>query len=98
MTDKWLVRRRVLPDGRYLDLVRMLFNWRLLVSDAANVDVSWEDAWCYQDEAAVHAAFENWDGIGEPAGWNKHPTSGRWRHDGTPESEINQRTHEGPWR
>ncbi len=83
--------RRVLNDGRILELWRMVFSFRLTVTLPENDGICWEDAWCYTSQIDGLMAFALWDGRGEPNGWNKHPTSGRWRQDGTPASEINQR-------
>lgn len=47
--------------------------------------------WCYSagDKATkmesyvlAKAAFDAWDGNGEPSGWIRHPASGRRRRDG----------------
>lgn len=84
-------------DGRIVEVIRMVYNWRIYVRDRDNY-FSYDDCWCYQSLTAAQRAFDAWDGQGEPQGWNKHPESGRWRHDGTLESEINQRTHQGPWK
>lgn len=85
--------RRVLPDGRILELCPMMFgNVRLMITLPELDGVCWDDAWCFQAESVSEAwiALLTWDGEGEPVGWNKHPMSGRFRKDGTPESEINQ--------
>ncbi len=86
-----------LPDGRIVELFKMLYNYRIYVSLPERHGVSYEDCWCYQGYPDARAAFELWDGEGEPLFWNKHPASGRWRKDGRPESEIDTRTHAGPW-
>lgn len=87
------LRRRVLPDGRILDLWVQMFNFRITVTLPENDDIYFEDMWCYKQSRLVEAlaAFETWDGQGEPPGWNKHPPSGRWREDGTEASEVNHR-------
>ena len=86
--------RRVLADGRILELWAMLLgNVRLTITLPELDGRCWDDAWCFNRDNTIRAliAFATWDGEGEPDGWNKHPTSGRWRKDGSPESEINQR-------
>lgn len=89
--------RRVLPDGRILELLPMAFgNVRLTITLPELDGEAYEDGWCYHREGHGKAwiALLTWDGEGEPQGWNKHPFTGRYRRDGTPESEINQ--HEAP--
>jgi hypothetical protein len=86
--------RRVLPDGRVVELWRMLFNDRITIALAEHDGTFFEDAWCYVDRALARAVAETWDGEGDPPGWNKHPNTGRWRPDGTMESEIDQRRPE----
>ena len=34
------------------------------------------------------ATLETWDGVGEPTGWMRHPTTGRRRPDGDPSKEY----------
>lgn len=74
-----LLHRKVLPDGRIVEVWRMLFNLRITVSEPQNDGICWEDAWCYNAPAVCIAAFHAWDGEGEPVGWIKHPLSGRRR-------------------
>jgi hypothetical protein len=81
----------LLADGRILEVWPMMFNLRLIVTLPENDNVCWDDAWCYNQPADALLAFAKWDGEGEPAGWNKHPMSGRWRKDGTQASEVNTR-------
>ena len=35
------------------------------------------DRWCYHSAAAAYRALAEWDGTGEPAGWHRHPGTGR---------------------
>lgn len=83
--------RRVFEDGRKLDLCRMLFNWRLCLG---HTKTPWynDDEWCYANEATGIVAFLSWDLEGEPQGWIKHPDTGRYRPDGDPAREFNQRS------
>lgn len=85
--------RRVLEDGRIVELWPMLYNFRITITEPQNDGFTFDDGWCYTGDRLVAAkqAFDDWDGKGEPQGWNKHPTSGRWRGDGTAASEENQR-------
>lgn len=87
------LQRRILADGRILELWVMIFNVRITITTPEDDGISYEDMWCYKMARRFDAlsAFFSWDGVGEPPGWNKHPPTGRWREDGTPASEINQR-------
>lgn len=79
---------RKLPNGDALTLTRMLFNWRVSIGPAGVWYV--DDAWCFPSIEAAVAAFNDWDGEGEPIGWSKHPNTGRWRPDGDPAREERQ--------
>src|SRR5213594_3620298 len=46
------------------------------------------DGWIYPSLEAALAAAKAWDGQDEPAGWHRHPTSGRRRPGGDPEREY----------
>jgi hypothetical protein len=83
--------RRVLDDGRIVELWRTVFNLRITITLPENDGMCWNDAWCFRDIGAAFTAALSWDGEGEPDGWIKHPPSGRARPDGTPASEYNQR-------
>ena len=72
----WAYAAKSLPDRREVMIIRMVFNWRLVMT--ADPHGQWyEDVYCFHDPALVLAAFEAWDGETEPAGWAKHPPSGR---------------------
>lgn len=38
---------------------------------------SYDDRWCYRNYEQAKAAFDSWDGVGEPHGWAKHPRTRR---------------------
>lgn len=63
-----------LPDGRCVDVMPMIYNWRICLSDRKHEFV--EHAWCYfgRDEVArlkAFAAAAVWDGTGSPVGYDK---------------------------
>lgn len=61
---------RVLPDGRHIGLVRMIFTVGLAVDLAA--DGTYSSRYCYPNLAAAAAALAAWDGVGDPPGpWLK---------------------------
>lgn len=86
-----LLGSRTLPDGRILELWRYIFNIRLTVSQPESHGLFYEDAWCFKDAALAATALEQWSGEGEPDGWIKHPTTGRWRPDGDRTREETRR-------
>lgn len=65
-----------LPDGKCVDVMRMLFNWRVVRCDVRHI--SYDRGWCYAGTGletailAMGAALE-WDGGDdtEPTGWLK---------------------------
>lgn len=80
-----LVRR--LDERRYVGIRPLMFTWGLIwgyVDDAHG----YEDRWCYHDLVTAVAAATVWDGTGDPAGWHRHPTSGRRRPEGDPTREF----------
>lgn len=71
---------RTLPDGRVCGVHRLLYHWTL------HVDVhefGYEDRYCYPTMAGAVLAMADWDGAGDPVGWNRHPKSGRRRDPAT---------------
>lgn len=75
---------KTLPDGRCVDVLKMLYNWRLVVSEPTHRFVA--SGWCYfghgedsegrvrtMDSAMLAAmlAAKAWDGRGEPPGYDK---------------------------
>lgn len=78
-------RIRQLPDGRWIATHRLLMHWTLLVDLHA---YGYEDRYCFATKALVDAAFDNWDGTGDPEGWHRHPNSGRRRNLQTGEEWV----------
>ena len=85
------IARRVLPTGRIVEAWRFLFNTRVTVTEPQMDGITHEDAWCYASPGQAIEVVNTWDGEGEPAGWIKHPTSGRYRPDGDPTREQSTR-------
>ena len=82
------LHERVLPDGRTLFLLAMLFgNLRLCVSLEGD-RLFFDQTFCYHDHDDAWRAVLGWDGTGDPAGWVRHHQTMRRRPDGTPESEY----------
>jgi hypothetical protein len=67
---------RELDDGLWLCAAPMLFTTRLMICTPDSV----HEFWCYPDRATALAAFEVFDGHGDPLdGWVKHHPSMRRR-------------------
>ncbi len=79
--------KRMLPDGRIGFLIQMAFTWRLCIGFEDD-HFGHDDGWCYHDLSSSLAALAEWDGIGEPSGWHRHPASGRRRPDGDADREF----------
>lgn len=81
---------RVLDDGRGLDVYPLLWGRaRMLVTLADEIETDFaDDAWEFDSIVRALDAQASWDGTGEPAGWDRHPKTGRRRPDGDPERET----------
>lgn len=84
-------RIRDLRDGSYVMIRPLLFHWMLIRGDFEDLIGYW-DRWCYADEAGARAALDAFperpEPTYEPAGWHRHPPSGRRRPDGDPSREY----------
>jgi hypothetical protein len=67
---------RVLPDGRLIGVKRLLFHWTIHVD--INL-IGYEDRYCFCTYELAKAAFDEWDGQGDPKNWHRHPKTGRRR-------------------
>lgn len=67
---------RQLPDGRFIGVMRLLFHWTMHVDIHP---VGYEDRYCFETYELAKAAFDDWDGTGDPEGWHRHPMTGRRR-------------------
>jgi len=92
---------RVLDDGRVLCAFRSLIGVNISISTPEHLALGAKtDTWEYGvgsdlgfpnlaiAAAACRAAFEDWNGDGEPVGWTRHPPSGRRRPQGDPRHEY----------
>lgn len=99
---RFLCPPKIFADGRTAWGVPTLFGGRIaLALRPLPLALGFADHWCYnslgsvQDSrAAAVRALQAWDGTGEPAGWMKHPASGRYRDDGDPLQEYLEGTVE----
>jgi hypothetical protein len=78
---------RALPDGREI----VVLPWSgagAQLSIGYRADGCYMDTWDYQTVAPAVSAAKAWDGTGEPAGWYRHPFTGRRRPGGDPAQEF----------
>jgi hypothetical protein len=75
---------RAFPNGRDACLTQLMFTCAII----ADIEYwGYGDRWCYETYAKAKAALDAWDGEGEPAGWHRHPDTGRRREGGDPAKE-----------
>jgi hypothetical protein len=67
---------RDLGDGRWAGLMRFMFTSAIITGSIGDL-YGYDDRWCYQSMAVALAALTAWNGTGEPAGWHRHPATGR---------------------
>ncbi len=64
-------------NGLHIALWRYLYNWRIQLSlESAPEDII--DEWCFRDYLAALKVMATWNGEGDPPGWFKNPTTGRY--------------------
>src|ERR1700744_5587617 len=85
---RWLEEERFYPAQKIADdgsqivaVCPMIYTWAILVGIDAGGS---KGRYCYADCASAFAAYEDWNGNAgtEPAGWIRHPMTGRRRPDG----------------
>jgi hypothetical protein len=94
LADRWDEERscwtvRELPGGLVVQVAPLLYTAAVLVSRVGAG--TYEDRWCYHLVDEAWAAAVAWDGRwpdGEPAGWHRHPGTGRRRADGRADTEY----------
>lgn len=90
----WLVERQFYPSQKFADdrsqivaLTPMIFTWAIVYGlDRYGM----AGRYCYDDVQAALTAYSEWSGnVGtEPAGWIRHPETGRRRINGDPSTEY----------
>ena len=93
--EHWLMNReggnclqvKDLGDGVYAAVKRLMYHWTMIVGLEGD-HFSYTDRWCYATEEMAIKAMSEWDGIGDPKGWHRHPNTGRRRENGDPASEY----------
>lgn len=63
-------------DAGIVCIARFMFTHAIL---SGLNDWGYEDRWCYSSYEKARAALDAWDGLDgtEPAGWHRHPRTGR---------------------
>lgn len=89
---QWLIeqgyhRPRPIGGGRYAAIRPLAFTHAIITGPIGDF-TGYENQWCYHSLDAARAALDAWDGVGEPAGWHRHPATGRRRPDGDPGREV----------
>jgi hypothetical protein len=80
---------RPLPGGRYVAVMPLMFT-AAIVTGRMGDRIGHDDRWCYHSIVDAKRALDAWDGTGEPAGWHRHPASGRRVSE-----TVNERDHTG---
>jgi hypothetical protein len=78
---------RVLPDGRFAWIHRLMFTHAICVASLESFGVGYDDRWCFTEEHLAKFALEHWDGD-EPEGWIRNPRTGRRRPGGDKSREY----------
>lgn len=78
----WLIREngyrdvRRIGDRHYAAIYPKAFT-HAIVLGRIDDEIGYDDTWCYPDYRSARHALDEWNGIGEPTGWIRHPPSGR---------------------
>lgn len=67
---------RQFPDGSFAATFQFLYTCAIVHK---LYEFGYSDRWCYRCAEEAVEALAAWDGTGEPAGWHRHPASGRRR-------------------
>lgn len=78
---------RPVNNEEYIAIIPFIYTYGIIKGRFDN-ELGYEDRWCYHDLEAAKKAFDEWDGIGEPDGWHRHPKTGRRREGGDATTEY----------
>lgn len=84
--EGWVVKEA--PDGRRVWAVPFMFTGALIIGSPDSW--TYDDRWCYANVALAVTQARAWGAEPgtEPAGWHRHPETGRRRPDGDPAREY----------
>ena len=78
---------RLINQETYIAIIKFMFTAAIIRGRVGNHG-DYDDRWCYHNVEAARSAIAQWDGIGEPKGWHRHPMTGRRRPDGDESQEY----------
>lgn len=82
---------KVLPGDFYVMAYPLMFHWTVITGYLLDY-WGYADRWCFATRGLALDAIEAWPVEGwekhEPAGWHRHPNTGRRRPDGDPSAEY----------
>jgi hypothetical protein len=80
---------RFINQTTYVAILKFLFT-AAIVKGTIGDTIGYNDRWCYHSVEDARKALTEWDPLTqqEPAGWHRHPTTGRRREEGNPASEY----------
>lgn len=83
--DAWVVKDA--PDGRRVWVMPFMFTAAVIIGPPDSW--TYDDRWCYATAALAATHARAWDAEPgtEPAGWHRHPDTGRRRPGGDPTRE-----------
>ena len=86
---------KTLPDGTEISLMRMMTNYRIVLSLPRDLPDCWTRAWCYDAATSyieVIIRLITWDypHESEPDGWIKEAGTSRRREDADPNKEYHR--------
>ena len=81
---------RIIHTGRLACVMPLLYTGAIITLDITNqkYKMYYEDRWCYHSIEAAKKALDEWKEGPEPAGWHRHPSTGRRREEGDPLKEY----------
>lgn len=85
--EKAGIRYREIDGKWFVAVVPFMFTAAIIVGHSW-AGGCYEDRWCFHTVAMAYEAFDQWDGVGEPMGWHRHPMTGRHRENGDPAKEY----------
>lgn len=88
LKSEGLQHPKPIGNERYAAIKEFMFTHAIITGQIGD-RVGYDDRWCYHDLGTAKAALEAWDGTGEPAGWHRHPASGRRRNGDATTEYIN---------
>jgi prolipoprotein diacylglyceryltransferase len=80
LTEQGYLEPRPINETHYAALFPFMFT-HAIITGRIGEKMFYDDRWCYSSLNAAKKALEDWNGVGEPEGWHRHPTTGRRRSE-----------------